>query len=338
VNSVLLVRLSAMGDLVQSLGSVQSLRAARPDARITVVTQQPWAPLLEHVDGIDKVVRFDRRGGLSALWQVRRELRQERFDVAIDLQGNWKSALITRLARATTRIGMTAEWRQEPRSKLLLQRTVACAATPHPARAAWELVKQVAPEAAFCHPQLTATEAELADERVVLKTLGIDCDAPFRVIVVTDPADPRALRPTAVDAFAEGMPTVLLLGPGEQGLQQANGIVLRHQRGEVRRMIALGALVAAVGGEVLGPDQGATHVLLAAGARGRVFFGSQDPRRTSPPSAQPFVAAGELACRPCRARQCSHPDGVVCMALAPDSAQAIDAGLPPAGAVGAGPW
>jgi hypothetical protein len=147
VKSILLVRLSAMGDLVQSLGAVASLLAAHPDWRVTMVTQREWAPLLDGVDGLDRVVHFHRRGGLPALWALRRELRRESYDVALDLQGNWKSAMVARLSGADKRIGMAGVWRQEPRSACLLQGTVECAATPHPARAAWELAKQVAPEA-----------------------------------------------------------------------------------------------------------------------------------------------------------------------------------------------
>lgn len=338
MNSVLLVRLSAMGDLVQSLGSVASLRAVRPDCRITFATQSQFAPLLEGVAGIDRVVCFDRRGGLAGVRSIRRELRRERYSVACDLQGNWKSAMVTRLSGAASRIGMAADWRQEPRSRLLLQRTVACAAVPHPARAAWELVKQCAPDAPFRLPRLVATDGEIAAERAAVQQLGVDPDVPFRVFVVTDPADPRALRSSVLRDFAAGMPTVFLLGPAETELTNPGRATLRHERGEVRRMVALGALVAAAGGEVVGPDQGATHVLLASGAAGRVFFGSQDPRRTAPPSAQAFVREGDLACRPCRSRTCENPDGVVCMDFDASTVREVATGLPPVGATGAGPW
>ena len=64
MTSVLFVRMSAMGDLVQGLGAVQALHAARPDWRLTVVTQAPWAPLLEGQPGVVRVVTFARRGGL----------------------------------------------------------------------------------------------------------------------------------------------------------------------------------------------------------------------------------------------------------------------------------
>ncbi|HEB53983.1 MAG TPA: hypothetical protein ENI87_12080, partial [bacterium] len=291
MTGVLLVRLSAMGDLVQSLGAVASLHAVRPDWRVTFVTQREWAPLLQGVPGVARVVAFDRRGGLGAVWRVRRALAAERYRFALDLQGNWKSALLTWLSGARDRIGMAADWRQEPASRWLLRRTITCAATPHPARAAWELVRSIAPDAAFSLPHLRATAAELAAERSWLERAGLDPVRPFRVVIGVDPRDPRALRPERVARLCRESQAVLLLGPDERGLGFAAPRVLTHGPGEVRRLVALGNAVAAAGGEVVGPDCGATHVLLAAGARGRVLFGSQDPRRTAPPTATALVGA-----------------------------------------------
>ena len=340
MTSVLLVRLSAMGDLIQSLVAVESLRLARPDWRVTFVTQTQWDPLLDGVAGIAARIAFDRRAGLAGMRQLRAELRRRRFDVAVDLQGNWKSAFVTRLAPASERIGMASSWRQEPRSRWLLHRTVDCAAVPHPARAAWELVRSMAADAPFVWPGLVATETEISAEQQQLAAAGIDPDQPFTVIVVTDPSDPRALRPEFVRAAAAGAPQPLrLFGPAESEYAvNADVPQLRHAAGEVRRLVALGAAMARVGGRVLGPDQGATHVLLAAGAAGTVVYGAQDQRRTAPPAAELALHPEPPACQPCRRHRCDHPAGVVCMQFAPASARVVTAGLPPVGAVGDGPW
>lgn len=238
MTTALLVRLSAMGDVVQGLGAAASLRAARPDWRIVWATQTPFAPLLHGHPAIDRVVAFDRRGGLRALLAVRAELRAERCDVALDLQGNWKSALVALLSGARDVVGMAAPWRQEPRSRWLLRRTIACAATPHPARAAWELAKAIVPDAPYRQPQLRATADELASERAALAALGVAAARPFDVVVVTDPADARALRPEVVAALAASAaaskrPLVQLFGPAESSLAPpAPGPVLRHAAGD----------------------------------------------------------------------------------------------------------
>jgi heptosyltransferase-1 len=336
VTGVLFVRLSAMGDLVHALGAIAALRRVRPEWRGVVVTQPQHAPLLDGAEGVDEVVRFERRGGLRAVWALRRALRTQRFDFVLDLQGNWKSAMVARLAplaRGGARLGMAVAWRQEPASRVLLGRTVAGSGPPHPAVAAWLLVRAIAPDAPWLLPRLAARPQEIDAERRVLAGLGVDAARPFTVVVVTDPADPRALRPEVVaglvrDGACTGVPAVPLLGPAEHRLQ-ASGPVLRHGAGEPRRLVALGALVAAAGGHVIGPDQGATHVLAAAGAQCRVLFGPQDPARTAPPAAQVLVHRAPPPCAPCRQRVCTHSAGPVCMAFPPDDGRAVALDLPP---------
>lgn len=333
MTSVLFVRLSAMGDVVHGLGALQALHRARPDWRLTFVTQATFAPLLAGMPGMRRVVTFERRAGPRALWALRRRLREDDYDVALDLQGNWKSATVAWLSAARERIGMAVAWRQEPASRWLLHRTLACAATPHPARAAWELVRSLAPEVPFAAPRLVAGAEECERERRVLAAAGIDASRPFAVVVVTDPVDPRALRPERVDEYtrASAMPVVHVMGPDEAHLPAPPGVPwLRHGAGDVRRLIALGALVAAAGGHVIGPDQGAVHVLAASGAACRVAFGAQDPRRTAPASAMAtaLVHPSPPTCSPCRQRRCTHAAGPVCMDFAVDRARIADNELP----------
>lgn len=336
MTTVLLVRLSAMGDVVQSLGAVAALHAARPDVRAVLVTQREFVPLVQGVPGLADVVPFERRGGMAALWRLRAALRAQRPGVAIDLQGNWKSALVARLSGARDVFGIAGPWRQEPSSRLLLRRVVAGSGSPHPARVAWDLVRELAPAAPFVWPRLFAGPPEVAHERAALAALGVDPTRPFRLVVVTDPSDARALRPERVSAWLRDAdrPTMLLLGPAEANVTTpAGAVVLRHSRGELRRLVALGALVAAAGGDVLGPDQGATHVLAAAGARCRVMFGAQDPRCTVPPAARGLLHRAGPVCRPCRSTRCRHAEGPVCMAFDPDDGSLVDAGLPAEGHV-----
>lgn len=328
MTAVLFVRLSAMGDLVQSLGAVAELHRVRPEWRLSFVTQSAWAGLLTGFPGIGRVVTFDRRAGLGEVWRLRGALRSERYDVAIDLQGNWKSAAIAWLSGARRRVGMAAPFRQEPASRVLLTETIASdAAVAHPARCAWELVRRLAPQAVFAVPRLAATDGEVADESAAVAALGIDPSRPFRVVVLTDPGDPRSLLPSivAAETRASSHPVLHLYGPAESHLEPVAGVpVLRHGK-DPRRLIALGTLVARAGGDVLGPDQGATHVLAAAGARCLVWFGAQDARRTAPPASTALVHPQSPSCSPCRRERCNHPQGRVCMDFRASEGRIVDA-------------
>ncbi|MCA8977080.1 MAG: glycosyltransferase family 9 protein [Planctomycetes bacterium] len=325
MTAVLCSRLSAMGDLVHCLGAIVALHRERPEWQITVVTQSDFVDLLRGLPGVHRTVGFDRRGGLAALRRVRAELSEERYDHGLDLQGNWKSALILRLSGARERIGAAAPWRREPSSRMLLHRTVEVAGTDHPALVAHALVRQLAPEVSFEPTRLEPDAAEVAAEATELQRLGIDASSPFRVIVVTDPRDPRALSPevVAAETVASPHPVVHLFGPAEAQLLAAGAVALRHGPGSVRRLVALGNLVAAAGGEVLGPDQGASHVLAAAGAPCRLWFGAQDPARTAPVLATALVHRDPPACSPCRRRRCNHEAGPVCRSFSAAEARIV---------------
>ncbi len=93
-----------MGDIVHTLPAAAALKTGHPHAHITWVVEPRWAPLLEANPFIDRVVMFRRERFLESL----RELRAERYDVAVDFQGLVKSALVARLARPRRVFGFAA--------------------------------------------------------------------------------------------------------------------------------------------------------------------------------------------------------------------------------------
>ncbi len=95
---ILVVRLGSMGDIIHALPAVATLKHSFPNSRLTWVVESHWAELLEGNVFVDRVVMLDRRsaGGILRGW---RELRSERYDLAVDFQGLIKSALAASLAR-----------------------------------------------------------------------------------------------------------------------------------------------------------------------------------------------------------------------------------------------
>jgi heptosyltransferase-1 len=105
--TVLVVKLSSLGDVVHAMPAVQDLRAAWPEARIDWVVERGFAPLVRRCEGVGRVIACElrrwRKAPLSAAtraeWRAfREELRAERYDAVIDLQGLTKSALVARMA------------------------------------------------------------------------------------------------------------------------------------------------------------------------------------------------------------------------------------------------
>jgi len=105
---ILFVKLSSLGDVVHTMPALQDIRLALPHARIDWVVEKAFAPLVDRVDGIGRVIACElrrwRKDPLSSRtrheWRAfRSDLRSQAYDAVIDLQGLTKSALVARAAR-----------------------------------------------------------------------------------------------------------------------------------------------------------------------------------------------------------------------------------------------
>jgi heptosyltransferase-1 len=104
---VLICRLSAIGDCIETWPLVTALKRFSPECEVHWIVDCGVDSLLNEHSAIDHVIRLpkDWLKKPSLLWQIRSQLRSFHFDVAIDPQGLSKSALIAWLSGARRRIG-----------------------------------------------------------------------------------------------------------------------------------------------------------------------------------------------------------------------------------------
>lgn len=108
---ILIVRLSAIGDVIHGIPVLCALRDALPKAFIGWIAEGRAADLLEGHPALDELIRVPR-GWLkspSGVWRLRRRLRGLRFATAIDLQCLTKSAIAAWLSGAPRRIGKAGD-------------------------------------------------------------------------------------------------------------------------------------------------------------------------------------------------------------------------------------
>jgi len=114
----LILRLSAVGDVIRTLPAVKALKENHSSSEIAWIVEEPSRTLLESQPEIDKVILFPRKRwaeGLKSprrIWRTFREigefilnLRRQKFDVALDFHGILKSGLLSFLSGAPKRIG-----------------------------------------------------------------------------------------------------------------------------------------------------------------------------------------------------------------------------------------
>lgn len=109
VPRILLVRLSAIGDVVRVMPALHGLREAFPNAQIDWAVERLSADLLEGHPDLDSVLVFDRtrdmRRSAAAFWRFCKQVRAGRYDIVVDFHGILKSGILAYFSGAAERAG-----------------------------------------------------------------------------------------------------------------------------------------------------------------------------------------------------------------------------------------
>jgi len=331
---ILIVRFSHLGDVVHALCVYHALRDAYPAAEIAWAVQSEFADLVAGLPGLERTIVFERRGGIRAWVRLARSLRNFRADLAVDAQGNLKSAAGTLLSRAPRRVGLARTDQREPLGAFVHTELAppTPASAPHAIDRMHTLARHVAPGARFPprHDPAVTPEERRSGE-AVLGRLPRGGEAGV-VLAVSSPEDVRSWPPASWEALARelgrrGRPVLVLSGPAEAALgaaladRLADAPNVAHEVGQrgLRRLAGLLDLAAQRGMSFVGCDSGPVHVAAACGLPSVVLEGPVDAERTGPwPSRPPtphraLRASDAPECAPCFSRRCGHPEGPVCM-------------------------
>ena len=124
---ILLIKPSAVGDVIHTVPVLAKLRARYPQARIDWLLTPAIAEFIGHHPALSNVVPFDRqtfsRFGRSwkasaGLLRLLTAIRQARYDLIIDLHGQFRSALFTLVSGAPVRIGFDRPRKEVERASL----------------------------------------------------------------------------------------------------------------------------------------------------------------------------------------------------------------------------
>src|SRR5262249_53844779 len=116
-------------DVVHTLPVVDLLKLQFPNVKITWVAEKTMSPLLRHHPNIDQLLLVDTRtwrkrifspGVWKEVYSFLRYLRWLEFDIAIDFQGLFKSAVLARISGARRRVGMSRYDRNEQWTSVFL--------------------------------------------------------------------------------------------------------------------------------------------------------------------------------------------------------------------------
>jgi lipopolysaccharide heptosyltransferase I len=132
---ILIVRLSALGDIVHALPVLASIRRAMPDAQVDWLVEENYASILSIAQGLHRriVVRASKSfetpeaisfGGVTGYHAAAKYLWNQDYDFALDLQGLIKSAIWARMSFADRVVGFDPPNLREPQAAFLYSQTV----------------------------------------------------------------------------------------------------------------------------------------------------------------------------------------------------------------------
>jgi heptosyltransferase I len=102
--SIILVRLSALGDVLMCVPLVRTLQTTYPEAHLTWVIARPAFELVEGMDDIEFIV-IDKPNGLTDYWRFYQRMKHRHFDVLLAMQASFRANLLYPLIPATRKIG-----------------------------------------------------------------------------------------------------------------------------------------------------------------------------------------------------------------------------------------
>jgi len=291
---VVLVRLSALGDVIHTWPLALALREARPDMHLTWVVEEPFRPLVEGHPAVDAVLvcstRRWRRSPLSAATQaevahLKTRLAELAPDLCIDPQGVLKSAMVTRWSCAGRRLGLARPWRRELLPGLAYTEQIP-GSTSHRHVVATNL-QMVRALDATPPGDLPAPDGRwLAEQSRDAMVPGLPAHA-----AVLLPGAGRESKILPVETLAEvaqalaieGLPVVVAWGPAESEraaaiVRTAGDPVLLAPPTDLRQLAALlsGAAL------VIGGDTGPIHLAASLGTPTVAVFLTTDPQRNGP--------------------------------------------------------
>ena len=337
------MRLRLIGDVVFTTPLVRAIRREYPSARLVYLVEADAAPVVRHNPHLDEVIVAPRTRGLRRIADdltLARQLRRERFDIAIDLHGGPRSGWLTLASGARERIGYTI-----PGRSWMYTRTVPRARELRPRHSVvnqWDLLEAL-PGWRGGVPDRDRDPVEMpldaaADERMAARLARAGIGADDDLIVVHVSAGnrfrrwPEASFVSLVADLARRHPNrrvAVSSGPSDREAASRIAATSREQLGGMgSRVVDLGEfdlqeLRALIGRSRLfiGGDTGPLHIASATttaivGIYGPTLSAQSAPWRSDHAPAE-AAEDTDLPCRPCDQRTCAPGDFRCLTRLAP---------------------
>lgn len=324
-HNILIVKLSAIGDVVHALPVAHALKQAYPEARITWIVEKPAYDLLTNNPDIDDIIIFDKpkfkslKGAICHAPELSKQLKQHRFDLAIDLQGLFKSSMISWLSGARERL---VYCNAREGSHLVSKRVCGQYSSGHVVKRYLDVVRFLGCEVEQVRFPVYITPQEAGQAVAIAAQSGFTLDNPY-VILAPGANWPNKCWPVPYFAeladrlYAEQLIPVIIGGPKER--QAFEEIAAKTSIPPVdlvgKTTLKQLAHIIKSARAFVGGDTGPMHLAAALGTPVVALYGPTDTNRNGPYGTSHQSITISADCAGCWRRQC--PKNIDCLAQIP---------------------
>jgi lipopolysaccharide heptosyltransferase I len=308
-NRILIVRMSALGDIVHALPVLAALGDAYPGAEIDWLADRRYAGVLDLVSGLSRRI-IGRPGLIRAV----RSMRARTYDVSLDLQGLVKSAVMARLSGAPRVIGFESRALRERAAAQFYTEFAAVDEHAHIIQKNFSVLPLLGVTTPRVEFPFEIPPSSVAD-RVAAETTRLG-NGRFALINPGAAWPNKRWAPDRFGALAHhihdrhGLPVYVLWGANESSLADA---VVAHSMGAARRApeTTLGDLLALSTRAALmvSGDTGPLHLAAAVGTPVVGLYGPTWPQRNGPWHPDDVIVSRAAVCVCHHKRQCQREGG-----------------------------
>ncbi|MCU0597608.1 MAG: lipopolysaccharide heptosyltransferase I [Desulfobacterota bacterium] len=321
---ILIVKLSAIGDVIHTLPALTTLRRHYPDAQIDWLVESAAADLVQGHAAVNRVLIWRRRefakrikaGELPSAGRLfsslLRQLRETRYDLILDFQALLKSSLWIFLAKGLRKAGFGPGMEHSESSHLFLnERIPAISMEVHALDRGLRLLQSLgipSPEILYDLPIGKRDEDEAKD---LVAAGGVRPDQPLVAINPVAKWPTKLWTPNRFEELARRLVEkgfqVVFTGSGEDLPlidEMAGPLGSSVVRLEGKTSLKVLAALYRSASTVVSTDTGPMHLAAAVGTPVVALFGPTAPWRTGPYGKGHVVLRSGVSCSPCFSRSC----------------------------------
>lgn len=321
-HNILIIKLSAIGDVIHALPVAPALKKRFPQAKLTWVVEPPAYDLLTNNHYIDEIIVFEKNkcksltGFFQYVPEFIRILRKTQFDLALDLQGLFKSAAVSFLSGADKRL---VYCNAREYSDVIGKKVCGPNSTNHVVERYLDVVRKLGCEIDQPEFIINITEKEAALAAAIAKQAGLDVNMPY-VVLIPGTNWPNKCWPADHFAQLAGrlfeqqlIPVFVGSNADKTAMNEiiSNSDILPIDLTGKTTLKQLAYIIKNAQAVVAG-DTGPMHLAAALNVPVIALFGPTDPKRNGPYGTSHSVLTVSHSCQGCWRRQC--PDGKDCLA------------------------